>query len=494
MVLKIKKLLSKKIYLSKSIFLKTFAWLFVPILGFFIFSVFTYPLKPHCSLGSGILGCTPICEPISYFKDGRPAEYKITPCYHDKPVGYQEALFKNWFLIPLFLFIFFSLLIYKEGGKKVFERLKYIALAPVYLFRENRRNKNLFSRLVVLIMLFFLFTEWALGYYVVGATILGKEPFGFPSSPEPNQATKNLPSFTGQDVFNAVNSYRKKNNVSELKLDEKLCNNLRQRYLDIKKGEEEDVAHKRFDEWYQKYIKPYGYTVSENYACGHTPEDLIRAWDGSPGHRLSILDKKNKVACTYAAEGCAVIILGYKNTSQIKGAKTSLDDPIVNCQINAECGGGSIQMRSSECDQMVCCLIDDKCGGGGKFITKEECEQSTCCEIGGKWYFYLSKERCIEDQKNNQNNLRQPKNDASDDEASYDQSLEQAKIEAKLKILDYNRKLHECESLCLDKYMPERQAAEFISDKTGRELKRAEAEMKISSCKADCVESIEISP
>lgn len=28
-----------------------------------------------------------------------------------------------------------------------------------------------------------------------------------------------------------------------------------------------------------------------------------------------------------------------------------------------------------------------------------ECNQTTCCQIGDKWYFYLSKEKCIQDQK-----------------------------------------------------------------------------------------------
>jgi len=372
-----KKTIEAKQRASKSLFLKTFLLLFLPLIGFIIFSYLTYPLKPHCSLGNGVLGCTPMCEPTSYFSDGRPAEYKVIPCYHAEPVEFQKTLFKYWFLIPFILFISLTLWIYKEGLKQFLKRLAYIAFAPVYIFKENRQNKSFLSRLAVIFMLFFLFIEWALGYYVAGITILGKESFNFLlSSPQSTQVSNSLPSFTGQDVLDAVNKYRKENNVPELKLDKVLCNNLAQRYLDIKSGVEENIAHKGFDEWYKEYIEPYGYSVSEDYACGQIPEDIIKAWDGSPGHKLSILDKKNKVACTYAAEGCAVFVLGYKTTPQVRGVQTGNEnDPIVTCSISPECGGGSRQMRKSECDQ------------------------TTCCQIGDKWYFYLSRDKCLEDQK-----------------------------------------------------------------------------------------------
>jgi hypothetical protein len=60
----------------------------------------------------------------------------------------------------------------------------------------------------------------------------------------------------------------------------------------------------------------------------------------------------------------------------VKG--TSNPDPIITCSIHANCGGGSRQMKKSECDQ------------------------TTCCQIGNNWYFYLSKDKCIQDQQSNQ--------------------------------------------------------------------------------------------
>lgn len=118
------------------------------------------------------------------------------------------------------------------------------------------------------------------------------------------------PDFTGQQLFDAVNEYRSANNVPPLKLDSNLCNNLAQRYLDIKNGIDQGVAHKGMEEWAKKFV-PNNYSVSEDFAWGKTPQNVIHAWEGSPGHRLSILNKDYKVGCSYAAEGYGVIELGY---------------------------------------------------------------------------------------------------------------------------------------------------------------------------------------
>lgn len=135
-----------------------------------------------------------------------------------------------------------------------------------------------------------------------------------PSEPELGQPLPAIPTFTGQEIFDAVNSYRKEKGLTELKLDEVLCGNLAQRYLDIKSGEEENIAHKGFEEWYEKYVKPRGYIAGENYAWGQTPQEVIKAWEGSPGHRLSILNPQNILGCAYAFEGHSIIVLGYKPT------------------------------------------------------------------------------------------------------------------------------------------------------------------------------------
>jgi len=50
-------------------------------------------------------------------------------------------------------------------------------------------------------------------------------------------------------------------------------------------------------------------------------------------------------------------------------------------------------------DMIVDCKIHPNCGGGTRRMRKSECDRSICCEIGGKWYFYSSREKCTEDQK-----------------------------------------------------------------------------------------------
>jgi|GEM_PF-4446425 len=170
------------------------------------------------------------------------------------------------------------------------------------------KRLSLKTRIVFLVLLGFIFVSPVLGvYYLANQNSTNK------SQSQVQGIQQAAPTFTGQDIFDAVNKYREENGVQELTLDKNLCNNLAQRYLDIKSGERENIAHKGFDEWYEKYVKPYGnYQIEEDYACEQTPKDVIKAWEGSPGHRLSILDKNYNLACTYAAEGCAVIVLGKK--------------------------------------------------------------------------------------------------------------------------------------------------------------------------------------
>lgn len=66
-------------------------------------------------------------------------------------------------------------------------------------------------------------------------------------------------------------------------------------------------------------------------------------------------------------------------TPVVKGA-TAKPQPVVNS------------------DPIITCSIHADCGGGSKQMKKSECEQTTCCQIGDKWYLYLSKSQCDKDQ------------------------------------------------------------------------------------------------
>jgi hypothetical protein len=117
-------------------------------------------------------------------------------------------------------------------------------------------------------------------------------------------------SYTGQELFNAVNVYRVSNGVEPLKLELPLCDNLVKRYLKIKN--EDNVGHDGFEEW----VKGEG--IDKNYAPvgelyikdTYTTKDAVEWWGSSPGHRLTLLLKDVSMGCAYASEGTGVLIVG----------------------------------------------------------------------------------------------------------------------------------------------------------------------------------------
>ena len=61
------------------------------------------------------------------------------------------------------------------------------------------------------------------------------------------------------------------------------------------------------------------------------------------------------------------------NTYQVPTPTTD-PDPIIACEINTNCGGGTMQLRRSECSN------------------------TTCCQIGNKWVLYKDPNQCTSDQ------------------------------------------------------------------------------------------------
>lgn len=224
----------------------------------------------------------------------------------------------------IFLNLFLSVVLSIAFFLLMFPFLKKVEGLP---FEEKARIGELNMWRIVFFYGFFtgivvFFTFWKkifrlTAVFLIIYWLLGSSFVVFISSISSNQELKTTtyssqiaPNFTGQDLLDAVNKYRKENGLSELTLNKTLCNNLAQRYLDIRAGLKEGIVHKGFDDWYEKYIKPYGYYVEEDFAYGNTPNEIIKAWSGSPGHRLSILDKTLRFTCTYASEGYGVIVLG----------------------------------------------------------------------------------------------------------------------------------------------------------------------------------------
>ncbi len=85
-------------------------------------------------------------------------------------------------------------------------------------------------------------------------------------------------------------------------------------------------------------------------------------------------------------------------------------NPIITCNINVSCGGGSKQLRQSVCNNMICCLYSTECGGP-KFVAKSQCPANgTCCQVGNKWTYYLSKDKCTQDQNAYNSSVNQNNN------------------------------------------------------------------------------------
>ncbi len=47
---------------------------------------------------------------------------------------------------------------------------------------------------------------------------------------------------------------------------------------------------------------------------------------------------------------------------------------------------------------IITCNVSANCGGGTRQLRKNVCDNSTCCQIGDSWLFYEDKDKCIVDQ------------------------------------------------------------------------------------------------
>jgi hypothetical protein len=126
--------------------------------------------------------------------------------------------------------------------------------------------------------------------------------------------------YTGQELFNAVNTHRKSVGVQELQLDESLCDNLIERWLAIR---EPNAGHKGFETWAEgegltkdgAAVAPYSTKtgITELFIQNATtPDWAISAWVGSPGHRVILEKPELNVGCAYANEGDGVLIVSEK--------------------------------------------------------------------------------------------------------------------------------------------------------------------------------------
>ncbi len=118
-------------------------------------------------------------------------------------------------------------------------------------------------------------------------------------------------SYTGNDLFNAVNTHRKSVGVPEVKLSKELCDNLISRWKVVKEGKQ----HEGFKGWVkQEGIQTkYGYKkIVELYIKASTSLEAINFWSGSLENKIQLENPEWIDGYTYANEGIGVVVMGYK--------------------------------------------------------------------------------------------------------------------------------------------------------------------------------------
>lgn len=131
--------------------------------------------------------------------------------------------------------------------------------------------------------------------------------------------TDNLPAeyYTGEDLMQSVNKYRREHGVPELELHSGLCQLASRRLGEILSLGELD-NHAGFEAYFNQYeiselSGPSLTNVAENLASGYPSAwEAVMGWDGSPPHRTFLLaDGSYKWGCGAANRNFAVLIGGF---------------------------------------------------------------------------------------------------------------------------------------------------------------------------------------
>lgn len=118
---------------------------------------------------------------------------------------------------------------------------------------------------------------------------------------------------TGQEIFDAVNKYRQSNGLALITLEDRLCDNLVQRYLDMTNPDNKYIGHAGFEKWAKEEGLDNDYQLAEVYVSGiRSGSEAINFWKGSPGHNSALIGDY-KLGCAYANQGIAVAVFGNQN-------------------------------------------------------------------------------------------------------------------------------------------------------------------------------------
>lgn len=121
-------------------------------------------------------------------------------------------------------------------------------------------------------------------------------------------------SYTGQDIFDAINAHRQSLSLDPIVLEPTICDNLVQRQLDLANPENQFRGHVGFEDWAvaEKLDQIYPELAEMYTKEALSPQEAIDWWKGSPGHRLT-LEGDYDVGCAYANDGVAVVVFGKKS-------------------------------------------------------------------------------------------------------------------------------------------------------------------------------------
>lgn len=129
----------------------------------------------------------------------------------------------------------------------------------------------------------------------------------------PPTVSEQPPSYTGEDLWQAVQNYRRAQNLPEFTQSNELCTVASIRVnelLELGKLDNHDGFDARSEQFFER--NPTWTSINENLASGYqTAVQVVEwGWDQSLGHKALIQSREFPSACTAANRGFAVLITG----------------------------------------------------------------------------------------------------------------------------------------------------------------------------------------
>lgn len=199
---------------------------------------------------------------------------------------------ENIYLVPMLTFFFLGLLAFLT-----------MAISGILKFTSKEKHSQYKSLLRISTKAAFVFTVFIL----FGALSF---LFGMRQANIGQYAEEINVTVTGQEIFDAINKYRQSNGFTSITLDERLCDNLVQRYLDMTNPDNKYIGHAGFERWAQEQGLDTDYQLAEIYVSGiRSGAEAINFWVGSPGHKSALVGDY-RLGCAYANQGIAVAVFG----------------------------------------------------------------------------------------------------------------------------------------------------------------------------------------